>query len=121
MTTLALLISRYDPAMARVIVGPALEKLPTLLDRTNGVGGYAHWSDFNLLAAYDVRAVESLIRALPLSARKTERARDGRTIVSSEVLARLAAAEALGRRPDERRREALKNKIPGIQVFPESR
>ncbi len=121
MATLALLVSRYDREMARAIVAPALEQLPTLLDRTNNHGGYADGPVFNCLAAYDVRAVESLIRALSPSARKPERVRDGWTIVSSEALARLAAAEALGRSPDERRREALKNSIYGIQVFPESR
>ena len=121
MATLALLVSRYDRAMAEAIVAPALERLPSLLDRTNSHGSYADSSVFGLLAAFDVRALESLIRALPPAARKTERVRDGWTIVSSEALARLAAAEALGRRPDERRREALKNGIYGIQVFPESR
>ncbi len=121
MATLALLVSRYDRAMAAAIVAPALERLPSLLDRTNSHGSYADEPVFGLLAAFDVRAVESLIRALPPAARKTERVRDGWTIVSSEALARLAAAEALGRRPDERRHAALKNSIYGIQVFPESR
>jgi hypothetical protein len=121
MATLALLVSRYDRAMAAAIVAPGLDRLPSLLDRTNSHGSYVDSSVFGLLAAFDVRAVESLIRALPPAARKTEKVRDGWTIVSSEALARLAAAEALGRRPDERRREALKNSIYGIQVFPEPR
>jgi hypothetical protein len=121
MATLALLVSRYDRAMAEAIVAPALERLPSLLDRTNSHGSYADSRVFSLLAAFDVRALESLIRALPPAARKTERVRDGWTIVSSEALARLAAAEALGRRPEERRSAALKNSIYGIQTLPEPR
>ena len=35
METLALLASRYDRAMADAIVAPALERLPSLLDRTD--------------------------------------------------------------------------------------
>ncbi|WP_435016306.1 MSCRAMM family protein [Tundrisphaera sp. TA3] len=120
MAALALLVSRYDPAMAAAIVAPALDRLPALLDRTSHFGGN-DTQLFGLLAAQDVRIVESLIRALPAAARKTERVRDGWTIVSSEALARLAAAEALGRPPEERRRAALRFAFSGIQVGPESR
>ena len=65
MATLALLVSRYDRAMAAAIVASALERLPSLLDRTNSHGSYADSTVFGLLAAFDVRALESLIRAHP--------------------------------------------------------
>jgi hypothetical protein len=120
MATLALLASRYERAMAAALVAPALERLPALLDRTNGPGGNSS-STFDLLAAYDVHALESLIRALPPAARKTERNRDGWTSVSSEALARLAAAEALGRPPEERRRAAMRFAFYGMPIWPESR
>jgi hypothetical protein len=117
MATLALLASRYDRAMAGAIAAPALERLPSLLDRTDG-GGYYDDRVFLVLTAYDPRAIESLIRALPASARRTE-PKDFQFIVAADPVARLAAAEMLGLPIEARRRAAIKR--VGAVEWPEAR
>jgi hypothetical protein len=117
MATLALFASRYDRAMAGAIAAPALDRLPSLLDRTDG-GGYADDRVFLVLTAYDPRAVESLIRALPASARRTER-KDFPLIVAADPVARMAAAEMLGLPIEARRRAAIRR--VGAVEWPEAR
>jgi len=106
MATLALLASRYDRPLADTIVAPALDRLPALLEGSDG-WGYYDGRLFDILAAYDPRVIDSVIRELPPAARRTERTRDGNLKVAAEVAARLAAAEMLGRPIDERRRAGL--------------
>jgi len=106
MATLALLASRYDRPVADAIAAPALDRLPSLLEGSDGWGNY-DGRIFDVLAAYDPRVIDALIRAMPPAARRTERTKDGQLKVAAEVAARLAAAEMLGRPIDERRRAGL--------------
>jgi hypothetical protein len=102
---LALRASRYDRAMAAVVVAPVFDRLPVLLDRTDGQA-FHDIRVFQVLAAYEPRAISRLIPALPAAARRTERNPNGYPSVAPEALARLAAARMLGMPIDVRRREA---------------
>jgi hypothetical protein len=102
---LALRASRYDRAMAAALVAPVFDRLPVLLDRTDG-RGFQDARVFQVLAAYDPRAISTLISTLPAAARRTERNSNGYPSIAPEALARLAAGRMLGMPIDVRRREA---------------
>ena len=104
---LAMLVSRYDRAIADAIAAPALERLPDLLadpDRSNLNGGGS--TTVRSLAAYDPRAVVPLLRALPGSARRTPPTPYNFMGASVEAQIRLAAAQILGVPPGSRPAEA---------------
>ena len=102
---LALRASRYDRAMAAALVAPVLDRLPVLLDRTDG-WGFQDTQVFQVLAAHDPRAISRLIPTLPATARQAQRNPNGYPSVAPEALARLAAGRMLGMPIDVRRREA---------------
>ena len=102
---LALRASRYDRAIAAALVAPVFDRLPVLLDRTDGQG-IRDAGVFQVLAAYDPRAISTLIPTLPAAARRTERNSNGYLSIAPEALARLAAGRMLGLPIDVRRREA---------------
>jgi hypothetical protein len=104
---LALLVSRYDPAVAAALAAPAFDRLPALMNRTDG-NAYYDWRAFHVLAAYDPRAITAFISKLPAAARRTERNTNGEVSVAPEALFRLAAGELLGMPIEARRREAIK-------------
>jgi len=103
---LAMLIARYDRAVADVIVAPALERLPDLLGDLAGSYAGNIATTFKNLAAYDPRAVALLIRALPESAKKSPAKADAWTAPTLEAQFRLAAAAVLGVPVEARAREA---------------
>jgi Carboxypeptidase regulatory-like domain len=102
---LALRASRYDRAMAAALVAPVFDRLPVLLDRTDG-WGFQDTQVFQVLAAHDPRAISRLIPTLPATARQAQRNPNGYPSVAPEALARLAAGRMLGMPIDVRRREA---------------
>jgi len=101
---LAMLVSRYDRAMAAVISAAALERLPELLTDQSGVY-FTNATPIPALAAYDPRAVVALIKALPDSARKVPDQKDPWHTSSIDAQLRLAAAEILGLPVEERRQK----------------
>jgi hypothetical protein len=104
---LALLVSRYDRAMAAIIIAPALERLPELFADTTGFN-VPNASVIKPLAAYDPRAAAALIGALPESARKAPGRNDNWQSPSLDAQLRLAAAQMLGLPVDERMRKAIR-------------
>lgn len=117
LATLAWLTARYDRDLADAIAVPVLDRLPALCDEAAKGSGYLNSQALDLLAAYDPRAVVDLISAMPDSARKTERTRNGRYRIAAEVQARISAAEMLGLSIEERRRVGLDRSI--LDLIPE--
>ena len=103
---LAMLVSRYDRAMAAVLVIPALERLPELLADSSGFN-FHNTTLIKALAIYDPRAVVTLIRALPDSARKVPEKNENWQSSSIDAQVRLATAEMLGLPVEERRQKAI--------------
>ncbi len=103
---LALLASRYDRAMAAALVAPAFDRLPASMDRTDG-NTYYDSRAFQVLAAYDPRAITTVISKLPAAAGRTQRSINGEVSVAPEALARLAGGEMLGMPIEGRRRAAI--------------
>jgi Carboxypeptidase regulatory-like domain len=105
---LAMLVARYDRAIADVIAAAALERLPDLLVGSVAPDGNVPPPMFKCLTAYDPRAITPLLRALPDAARKPPPQRNEWTVGSIESQLRLAAAQILGfpyaARPREARR-----------------
>jgi Carboxypeptidase regulatory-like domain len=103
---LAMLVSRYDRAMAAVVIAPALERLPELLADSSGFN-FNNTTTIKALAVYDPRAVVALIKALPESARKVPDKNDNWQSGSIDAQVRLAAAAMLGLPIEERRQKAI--------------
>ena len=96
--TLAMLVARYDRAIADVIVAADLERLPDLLLLgPNWPYNYAIPTIARSLTTYDPRLIAPLLKALPESARKPPPNRDA----SSSRQHRSPAST--GRRRDPRR------------------
>jgi hypothetical protein len=109
---LAALVSRHDRAMAAVIYEPAGDRLPELAGQEYGGGLFNYGglgSPFQLVAVYDPRALDALIRRLPEPARVITDDGQGWVVPSLEIQARLAGAEMLGQPPEVRRRAALES------------
>lgn len=109
---LALLVARYDRAMAAVVAAPALGRMPELAGQQFG-GGLpiygAGGSPIGVLAAYDPPALADLIRRLPEAARVApDPARSGGG-PSFEDRARREGARMLSMPPEARRRAALES------------
>ncbi len=116
LATLALLVSRYDRAMADAIAAPVLDRLPASIAEAARRGAFETQPSvqtthdtrvFEILAAYDPRAIVQLIRSLPDPVRKAEEPEDRRVVVSPEIYARLSAALVLGQPIEKRRRQGL--------------
>ncbi|AGA31486.1 carboxypeptidase regulatory-like domain-containing protein [Singulisphaera acidiphila] len=103
---LAMLVARYDRAIADVIATPELERLSDLLINSNARYNAANATIFKSLAVYDPRAIVSMIRTLPDAARKPPLKADTWTAASLEAQLRLAAALILGFPNEARPREA---------------
>ena len=103
---LAMLVSRYDRAMAAAIVVPALERLPELLADPSGPH-FDRLAVIQAVAAHDPRSIAVILEALPDSARKPPAERDDWTGASIEAQVRLAGAQMLGLPVEERRDKAL--------------
>jgi hypothetical protein len=105
---LAMLVGRYDRAIADVIAAAALKRLPDLLVDSVAPDGNVPRPIFKCLTAYDPRTITPLLRALPDAARQPPRPDMTWTVGSIETQIRLAAAEILGfpygARPREARR-----------------
>jgi hypothetical protein len=114
---LALRVSRYDSEMAAVLAAPVFERLPVLLDGTDG-WGFRDERVFAVLAAFDPRAVPKLLSTLPAAARRTERDRNGFLVVAPEALARLEAGRMLGMPIGVRRRQATGNVYTATSDLP---
>jgi hypothetical protein len=93
---LAMLVARYDRAIANVIASAYLERLPDLLAESEGSYGGIAMTIWKNLTAYDPRAIAPLLRALPDAARKPPSRNDTWTAASIESQLRLAAAQILG-------------------------
>ena len=104
---LALRASRYDRTMAAVLAAPVFDLLPALLDGTSG-WGFHDGRVFEVLAAYDPRAISTLLSTLPPSARRPQRDPNGNFADAPEALARVAAGRMLGMPIGVRRREATR-------------
>ncbi|WP_435006864.1 carboxypeptidase regulatory-like domain-containing protein [Tundrisphaera lichenicola] len=103
---LAMLVTRYNRAVADAIAAPALERLPDFLVDSNGSYSNNLATIFKSLAAYDPRAIVPLLRSLPETTRVPPPERDTWTAASIEAQFRLAAAQILGFPPEARPREA---------------
>ena len=105
---LAMLVARYDHAIADVIAAAALERLPDLLVESVAPDGNVPAPIFKCLTAYDPRAINPLLRALPDLARQPPRQDMSWSVGSIETQLRLGAAQILGfpyvARPREARR-----------------
>jgi hypothetical protein len=101
---LAMLVARYDRAIADVIAAAGLERLPDLVVESVTFDGNVIPTIVKSLTAYDPRAIAPLLRALPDAARKSPPKRDAWTAASIESQLRLAAAQVLGF-PNEARLE----------------
>jgi hypothetical protein len=107
MFALAMLVARYDRAIADAIARAGLERLPDLLVESAAASyGNAIPMISKNLTTYDPRAIAPLLRALPDAARKPPPKPDTWTAASLESQIRLAAAEILGFPPAARPREA---------------
>ncbi|MGP0063644.1 MAG: carboxypeptidase regulatory-like domain-containing protein [Isosphaeraceae bacterium] len=104
---LAMLVSRYDRAMAAAILAPALERLPDLLTDPSRGNYSMNAPPVAALAACDPRAAVALLRALPDSARKAPAKKDDWNAASVDAQVRLAIAQTLGLPVEERRRKAI--------------
>jgi hypothetical protein len=103
---LAMLVARYDRTIADVIAAAALERLPELLVESVAPDGNVAPPIFQCLTAYDARAINPLLRALPDLARQPPRQNMNWTVGSIETQLRLGAAEILGFPDAARPREA---------------
>ena len=93
---LAMLVARYDRAMADVIVAADLERLPDALAESAVTFNRVTPASLKMLTAYDPRVIPSLLRALPDAARKPPARHDDSTAASMESRVRLAAGQILG-------------------------
>jgi hypothetical protein len=91
--------------MAAIIIAPALERLPELLAEPTVVYN-ANTILIEDLATYDPRAVMTLIRTLPDSARRAPENNNVGNFASIEVQFRSKTAELLGLPIEKRRRKA---------------
>ena len=107
LAVLAMLVDRYDRALADAVFAPVAARINELAAEPNSWG--LNLADvFKLIAAHDPRAVASLIDRLPESARKTRVHADRNWVETSlDVQARVALAELLGLPVETRRRAAL--------------
>ncbi len=103
---LAMLVSRYDRAIADAIAASMVERLPDLMADTSQFYSTINPETFKNLAAYDPRTVAPILRALPDAARKAVINTNDQPTISSEAKLRLAAAEILGFPNRARPREA---------------
>jgi hypothetical protein len=103
---LAMLVSRYDRAMADSIIAPALGRLPGLVADSSPLI-YNNASPIRALAAYDPRAVSALLRAIPESARRVAKPKDQWSAGSLDDQVRVADAETLGWPAEQRWRKVL--------------
>jgi len=104
---LAMLVSRYDRAIADVIAAPVLERLQDLLiDDSTRPYNASIPTICKSLTTYDPRAISLLLRGLPDPLRKPPPKLDAGTAASFEFQFRQAAAEILGFSPGARPREA---------------
>ena len=92
---LAMLIGRYDRAMADVIVGAGRERLPDVVADSTG-GESVIPTAVKCLTAYDPRVISRVLQALPETARKPPPRRDQSMPGSMESQVRLAAGQILG-------------------------
>lgn len=108
---LAMLVSRYDRAMAAALIAPALERLGELVVEVGNDSFVFHSSAaaaiISPLVVYDTRAAAALIQALPDSARKVPERKDNWQFSSVDAQLRLAAAQMLGLPVDEQIHRAL--------------
>jgi hypothetical protein len=108
---LAMLVSRYDRAMAAALVAPALERLRELFvevaNNSFVFDSSAAAAIISPLVVYDTRAAVALIQALPDSARKVSERKDNWQFSSVDAQLRLAAAQMLGLPFDEQIHRAL--------------
>ena len=93
---LAMLVSRYDRAIAGAIAASLVERLPDLMADTSQFYSTINSETFKNLAAYDPRTIAPILRALPDAARKVVISTNDQPTLSSEAMLRLAAAEILG-------------------------
>jgi hypothetical protein len=103
---LAMLVARYDRALADVIARADLERLPDVLGDQDGMYGNSFPTIFKCLTAYNPGAITPLLNALPESARKPPPKYDTWSPGSIESQIRLAAAQMLGVPSAARSREA---------------
>jgi len=109
---LAMLVARYDRAMANVIAAADLERLPDLLAEPDGFFGNVIPNIARALTAYESRAIAPLLQALPDTARKPPPRRDNWTAGSVESQLRLGAAQILGSPTAARPSEAGFDTLP---------
>jgi hypothetical protein len=93
---LAMLVARYDRAIAEVIAAADLEQLPDLLSESGGFYGNNVSTIIKDLTAYDPRAIGPLLQALPDTARRQPPRHDTWNAASIESQIRLAAVQILG-------------------------
>jgi hypothetical protein len=103
---LAMLVGRYDRAMADAIAAANLERLPELLGDQAAMYGNSFPTIFKCLTAYNPRAITPLLRSLPEAARMPPPAHNTWSPASIDAQIRLAAAEVLGVPSAARPREA---------------
>ena len=104
---LAMLLARYDRAIADVIAAAYLERLPDLvLAEPYWPYGYVIPTISKCLTAYDPRAITPLLRALPDAARKAAPCQGNQMVGSIDSQLRQAAAQILGFPGEARPREA---------------
>ena len=93
---LAMLVARYDRAVADVIAAADLEQLPDVIAESGVFYPSPVPTIVKNLAAYDPGAIGPLLRALPDSARRPPSRHDTWNAASIESQIRLAAVQILG-------------------------
>jgi Carboxypeptidase regulatory-like domain len=93
---LAMLVARYDRAIAEVIAAADLEQLPDLLADSGVFYPSPVSTIVKSLTSYDPRAIGPLLQALPDAARRPPSRHDAWNAASIESQIRLAAVQILG-------------------------